>query len=185
MEHDMVSDSISAFLSAYAARTGTHNAVSASDDPSASSSGSTGGVVAAQLTRLMNGLAGRIDYDAFTNLISGLNSNNTAPSSPTTTTAAAAADTDISMAVDEDDDDPALLETPAGLVEPPTTANDNGDGEGKESFSKSDELAQAATPTVDDSLRDDSASPSKKSKKDKKDKKDKKEKKSKKVKDEA
>ncbi|GAC74439.1 hypothetical protein PANT_11c00066 [Moesziomyces antarcticus T-34] len=62
MDHTAVSESISSFLAQYAARTGTHNA---SED----AAGSTGGVVAAQLTRLMNGLAGKIDYDAFTAMI--------------------------------------------------------------------------------------------------------------------
>ncbi|GAK66310.1 uncharacterized protein PAN0_012d4532 [Moesziomyces antarcticus] len=64
MDHTAVSESISSFLAQYAARTGTHNA---SED----AAGSTGGVVAAQLTRLMNGLAGKIDYDAFTAMIAG------------------------------------------------------------------------------------------------------------------
>lgn len=150
MDHAAVSESISLFLSQYAARTGTHNVASAADDPSNTSAGSTGGVVAAQLTRLMNGLAGKIDYDAFTNLISGLNN----PSSSPTTTTPIPSQTNMHLDDKHHDDDQdelqhqheAMLQTPAEILE--TTA----DGEAKQSFSKSSQLAQTLPPHLDSSL---------------------------------
>ncbi|KAJ1022291.1 hypothetical protein NDA13_005202 [Ustilago tritici] len=172
--HESVSESISHFLSAYAARTGTQNAASSSDDPSSSSSSaSTGGVVAAQLTRLMNGLAGKIDHDIFANLF------------PTTSTTAA-------DAVDIDQEEVDQLETPREVLDGSQKRGaGRGDGEGRESFSKLDELSHAVTPNLDDSLMTEDPvhdaeeeSPRKKSKKKKeKEKKGKKEKK--KVKSEA
>lgn len=186
MEHDQVSDSIAAFLTSYAARTGTNNIASSSaaaEDPTSNGggSGSTGGVVAAQLTRLMNGLAGRIDYDAFTNLISGL--NNTTHNSNSSNGAASSHTT-----FQEDDDDVDMQqqeeETPVELLEPSSsvsisaTTTTNADADGKQSFSQTDELQSTTstsidspptihpTPTqdVDEHLQ----SPSKKSKKGKK-----------------
>lgn len=145
--HDQVSTSISNFLSSYAARTGTQNAAS-SDDPSSSASGSTGGVVAAQLTRLMNGLSGKIDLDLF-NLF------------PSTTS--------ITNTAEEIDQ-----ETPTQVLAAiESSETEGGDGKGKESFSKTDELRIAETPNIDDSLRTnpmEEESPRKKSKKEKKDK---------------
>ncbi|SPC67812.1 uncharacterized protein UHOD_06913 [Ustilago sp. UG-2017b] len=165
--HESVSESISHFLSAYAARTGTQNAASSSDDPSSSSSSaSTGGVVAAQLTRLMNGLARKIDHDIFANLF------------PTTSTTAA-------DSVDIDQEEVDQLETPREVLDGSQKRGARGgDGEGRESFSKPDELSYAETPNLDDSLTTEDPmhdaeeeSPRKKSKKEKKEKKGKKEKK--------
>ncbi|KAJ1019547.1 hypothetical protein NDA18_006025 [Ustilago nuda] len=163
--HECVSECISHFLSAYAARTGTQNAASSSDDPSSSSSSaSTGGVVAAQLTRLMNGLAGKIDHDIFANLF------------PTTFTTAA-------DALDIDQEQVDQLETPREVLDPSQKRGaPGGDGEGRDSFSKADELSHDETPNLDDSLTTEDPvhdaeeeSPRKKSKKEK-EKKEKKEK---------
>lgn len=154
VDHTTVSESISLFLTSYAARTGTSNA--ATDDAS-TATGSTGGVVAAQLTRLMNGLAGKIDYDAFANLVSGLNPR----------------DNDMEM-----DDEELPDETPIEVLDRAPAGEGAGDGVGTESFSKAQELEDGRTPNLDSSLLEDpleQASPSKKSKKDKKDKKLKKE----------
>ncbi|SNX84023.1 uncharacterized protein MEPE_02731 [Melanopsichium pennsylvanicum] len=208
MEHFHVSDSISSFLTAYAARTGTHNAAAAAaassnldgDAATASASGSTGGVVAAQLTRLMNGLQGKIDYAAFSDLISSFNGNNTISSSsytPSLDLGKAGSATAIAgsngggahTTFSDDDNDETTLEAEAMEVEmeiPAEILESTGDGQGKESFSKNHELVQAQTPTFDDSLtqnsmnnnnlsQDSSLSPTKKSKKDKKNKKVKKE----------
>lgn len=128
--HEDVSASIQVFLAAYAARTGAQT--STTDDPAAAtgvgaggSAASTGGVVASQLTRLMNGLAGRIDYDAFAQLISGL--NNPAPSIPKL----------------EDDDEEMDVRSvtefspPASAIAPQSQAQGADDGE--LSFSRNDE----------------------------------------------
>lgn len=155
-EHAAVSDAISHFLTSYAARTGTSNAASSSDD---TATGSTGGVVAAQLTRLMNGLAGKIDYDAFTLLTSS------------------------AAAVVDDDDDELMVaqqETPAEVLDSNPPDGDTGDGIGTESFSKTQELQDATTPTIDSSLRSNPMDASPRKKKDKKDKKERKDKKLKK-----
>ncbi|EST09384.1 hypothetical protein PSEUBRA_000979 [Kalmanozyma brasiliensis GHG001] len=162
-EHAAVSDAISHFLTSYAARTGTCNAASSSADDTAT--GSTGGVVAAQLTRLMNGLAGKIDYDAFTLLTSS------------------------AAVVAEDDDEPMNEEeeTPAEVLDSNPPDGDTGDGIGTESFSKAQEVVDGSTPNIDSSLRSDpmDESPRKKDKKDKKDKKERKERKEKKLKKES
>ncbi|SJX64882.1 uncharacterized protein SRS1_15311 [Sporisorium reilianum f. sp. reilianum] len=163
IEHATVSDSISLFLSSYAARTGTSNAATTStEEPSAGAS--TGGVVAAQLTRLMNGLSGKIDYDAFTSLISNLGQP--------------AADADADEAMHEATPVEVLESTPSRGVEEEEVVDD---GEGALSFSKAQELHEAQTPTLDSSLLTqnplEADSPSKKSKKDKKEKRDKKDRK--------
>ncbi|CBQ69242.1 conserved hypothetical protein [Sporisorium reilianum SRZ2] len=169
IEHATVSDSISLFLSSYAARTGTSNAATTStEEPSAGAS--TGGVVAAQLTRLMNGLSGKIDYDAFTSLISNLGR----PS--------ADADADADEAMHDATPVEVLESTPSRGVEEEEEAAD--DAEGALSFSKAQELHEAQTPTLESSLLTqnplEADSPSKKSKKDKKEKKEKKDKRDKK-----
>ncbi|GAC96015.1 hypothetical protein PHSY_003594 [Pseudozyma hubeiensis SY62] len=97
----------------------------------------------------MNGLSGRIDYDAFESLISGLNQRSTDDATP--------------MEVLEDTE---------------VREADVQGTEGAESFSKHDELT-STTPNIDDSLRENpldhpQESPSKKHKKDKKDRKEKK-----------
>ncbi|KAJ9474622.1 hypothetical protein PHBOTO_005065 [Pseudozyma hubeiensis] len=149
-DHTTVSSHISSFLSSYASRTGTSNSTSNPDEGSST----TGGIVAAQLTRLMNGLSGRIDYDAFESLISGLNQTS------------------------NDDTTPAeVLEEEEGAVEAEGT-------QGAESFSKHDELSSHTPNIDDslrqDPMDNSEESPRKKHKKDKKDKKERKEKKLKK-----
>ena len=150
LAHDDVAERISDFLASYAARTGTSNAASGTDE--AASSTTTGGVVAAQLTRLTNGLRGKIDYDAFTALLQ--------PS------------TEVDQEVDL---------TPVHSLQQEQSF-DQGHGQGNESFSKTDELIHSQTPTLDRSLISDPIDSSlvteKREKKDKKLKKDKKEKKS-------
>lgn len=114
--HSAVSSSIATFLSTYAARTGTQN--TSSEDSSASS---TGGVVAAQLTRLMNGLQGRIDYDAFTSFITPSNIGDDEDATPKEL---------LQLTQDQDQPDAERLQ--------PTQdhSGGDGDGDGAMSFSK-------------------------------------------------
>ncbi|KIS67324.1 uncharacterized protein UMAG_04424 [Mycosarcoma maydis] len=147
-DHTSVSHSISQFLSSYAARTGTSNSASHPDETATST---TGGVVAAQLTRLMNGLAGKIDYDAFESLLTSLGSCS-------------------SNHIDE-------LETPVELLQHPQT---DADTEPTQFSPQSTPATQdSSRSNQDPSQPSQPESPSKKSKKDKKHKKDKKDKKNK------
>lgn len=130
--HEDVSASIQVFLAAYAARTGAQT--SSNDDPAISTGGSaasTGGVVASQLTRLMNGLAGRIDYDAFAQLISGLNPPSVPPPlddemdvrsvsdfSPPATATAPQGETSFSRTDEHPAQDPHNIASPADLDVP-------------------------------------------------------------------
>ncbi|CDW96167.1 hypothetical protein [Sporisorium scitamineum] len=142
VDHTTVSDSISLFLSSYAARTGTSNAAtSTSDDNTATGAASTGGVVAAQLTRLMNGLSGKIDYDAFTTLISNMGQSSTMGGE------------DDAVVEDEVMDDATPVEVLEKVGEQTGEVGEEvGDGEGTQSFSKAQELQEASTPTLDSSL---------------------------------
>lgn len=124
----------------------------------------------------MNGLRGRIDYD-FTSLLTGAGSSIGTGSGP----GGAPDGGDEVMEVEEGEE---VLETPVEVLEETARKRrgreegDGGDGEGMESFSRGEELTNAETPTVDDSLREDPMEERAegKRKKDKKEKKDKKQK---------
>ncbi|PWY99987.1 hypothetical protein BCV70DRAFT_200161 [Testicularia cyperi] len=175
--HDEVSASISAFLSAYAARTGAQTSSNA-DDPSSAATGSTGGVVASQLTRLMNGLAGKIDYDVFSKFV-GASGFDT----PKDTDDEYETPAEVLESTSQPSTSAAIADS-ALPSQPPAPKSEQG-VDGTVSFSRSDELHAdsdipdptsliSSQPDADAKDNDD-----KKRKKDKKEKKEKKEKKSK------
>lgn len=139
--HEDVSASIQLFLADYAARTGAQTSSSIDDQNAASATAaggagsggaSTGGVVASQLTRLMNGLAGRVDYDAFAQLLSGF-----APSSAPQ-----------SNGMNDDEDEEMDVRTVTEFSPPAaasTTSAMPATDDGEASFSRADELHHDAT----------------------------------------